>query len=169
MYKFDCKRKYYVSLCLTLVLTLGLSVKGFASPVEKIDIPQLEALVAGNKGKVTIINFWATWCPPCLKEFPDIIRLYNDYNEKGLDVVAVSMNEPDEMEDIADFLEEHQPPFQIRVAATLDDEFYDGIKKDWGGIIPLTLIFNTDGKLIHYHLKEVNYEGLEEDISVLLP
>ena len=163
---YSMKIKRTLLLCLASILT---TVTVSASPVENIDIPQLEAFVAGNKGKVTIVNFWATWCPPCLKEFPDITKLYNDYNSKGLEVLAVSMNEPDEMEDIAEFLEEYDPPFQVRVAATLDETFYDGIKKDWGGIIPLTLIFDTNGKLVHYHLQEVNYEGLEQDISVLLP
>lgn len=157
---------------LVLSVTASLVVAGNAlasEPLEKIDIPMLEGLISGNKGKVTLVNFWATWCPPCLKEFPDLIKLYEDYQDRGLEVVAISMNEPDEGEDIEAFLQEHQPPFPVYIAATLDEEFYSGISNDWMGIIPLTLIFDTESKTAYYHLKEVNYEGLEQDISPLLP
>jgi thiol-disulfide isomerase/thioredoxin len=140
-----------------------------AEPIAKIDIPRLEALINGNQGKVTIVNFWATWCPPCLKEFPDIIKLYNQYHDRGLEVVAISMNEPEEMEDIAAFIQDHNPPFPVYLAATLDETFYSGIGNDWQGLIPLTLIFDTEGKSAHFHLKEVNFAGLEQDISALLP
>ena len=138
-------------------------------PVAKIDVPQLQSLISGNKGKVTIVNFWATWCPPCLKEFPDFVKLYNAYHSKGLEIVAVSMNEPDEMEDIQEFLQKYKPPFPIYLAASADEDFYQAISKDWMGTIPLTLIFDTEGKSAYYHHKEVNFSGLEKDISPLLP
>ncbi|MBF8270029.1 MAG: hypothetical protein HW386_1738 [Gammaproteobacteria bacterium] len=158
-----------LSLLLTAVFSFGTACTVSADPVAKIDIPQLEALLSANKGKVTIVNFWATWCPPCLKEFPDIVKLYNQYHDRGLEVVAISMNEPEEMEDIEAFVQEHQPPFPVYLAATLDETFYSGIGNDWQGLIPLTLIFDTEGKSAHFHLKEVNFAGLEQDISVLLP
>ena len=138
-------------------------------PVAKIDIPQLQSLVKANNGKVTIVNFWATWCPPCVKEFPDFVKLYNAYHSKGLNIVAVSMNEPDEMDDINEFLQKFKPPFSIYLAASADEDFYHGISKDWMGTIPLTLIFNTEGKEVYYHHKEVNFDGLEKDITPLLP
>lgn len=169
MKKFNQTPGWVLSLCLTMVMGLGITTTSIAEPVVNIDIPQLEQLIAGNKGKVVLVNFWATWCPPCLKEFPDLIKLYDEYHSQGLEVVAISMNEPDEMEDIAEFLQDHKPPFPIYVAASLDETFYDGIGNDWMGIIPLTLIFDTEGKSAHYHLKEVNFAGLEKDILALLP
>lgn len=159
-----------ISICLAFVMVMATFTNARAEEgISKIDIPQLESLIAGNHGKVTLVNFWATWCPPCLKEFPDLIKLYNEYHPQGLEVVAVSMNEPDEMEDIDEFLQERNPPFPIYMAATLDEEFYQGISEEWMGTIPLTLIFDTEGNNAHYHHKEVNFEGLEKDISVLLP
>src|SRR3990172_681495 len=108
-----------LSLLLTALLSFGITSCANADPVAKIDIPQLEALLSDNKGKVTIVNFWATWCPHCLKEFPDIVKLYNQYHDLGLEIVAISMNEPEEMEDIEKFVQEHQPPFPVYLAATL--------------------------------------------------
>ena len=64
---------------------------------------------------------------------------------------------------------EHQPPFPVYMAASQDETFYSGIGNDWQGLIPLTLIFDTNGKSAHFHLKEVNFAGLEQDVSVLLP
>ena len=168
-YKFISGR--LLSLLLAVIVGAGFTTTVYADddPVAKIDIPQLQSLINGNKGKVTVVNFWATWCPPCLKEFPDIVKFYNTYHSKGVEVVAISMNEPDEMEDIADFLNENKPPFPVYMAASQDEKFYSGIGHDWEGLIPLTLIFDTEGKNAYFHLKEVNYDSLEKDITPLLP
>ena len=116
--------KRLLSLLLTALVGMGITSCASADPVAKIDIPKLEALISANKGKVTIVNFWATWCPPCLKEFPDIIKLYNQYHKRGLEVVAISMNEPDEMADIEAFVKDQKPPFPVYVAASQDEAFY---------------------------------------------
>ena len=159
-----------LSLLFAVICTGVITTSVYADEaITKIDIPQLQTLINGNKGKVTIVNFWATWCPPCVKEFPDFVKLYKAYHSKGLNIVAVSMNEDDEMDDIHDFLQKFKPPFSIYLAASTDEKFYHGISKDWMGTIPLTLIFNTDGKEVFYHHKEVNFSGLEKDISPLLP
>lgn len=159
-----------MSLLFAVICIGAVTTSAYAGDaVTKIDIPQLNSLVSSNKGKVTIVNFWATWCPPCVKEFPAFVKLYNKYHSKGLNIVAVSMNEPDEMDDIHDFLKKFKPPFSIYLAASTDEKFYHGISKNWMGTIPLTLVFNTDGKEVFYHHKEVNYKGMEKDISPLLP
>ena len=160
-----------LTLLLSIIICAGVVTTSVyaAEPVTKIDVPKLQSLVNGNKGKVTIVNFWATWCPPCLKEFPDFVKMYKAYHSKGLEIIAVSMNEPDEMDDVHDFLQKYKPPFSVYVAASADEKFYHAISKDWMGTIPLTLIFDTEGKEVFYHHKEVNFDGLTKDISPLLP
>ncbi|RMG92064.1 MAG: TlpA family protein disulfide reductase [Zetaproteobacteria bacterium] len=63
------------------------------------------------KGDVVILNFWATWCPPCREEIPSMAKLHERFAAKGLRVVAVSVDQNDE--DLAGFVREHQLPFEV--------------------------------------------------------
>jgi thiol-disulfide isomerase/thioredoxin len=45
-------------------------------------------------GKVVLVNYWATWCMPCIKEIPDLVKLYNDYNDKGFEIIGIYVNSP---------------------------------------------------------------------------
>ena len=129
----------------------------------------IAALVAANESKVTVVNFWATWCPPCLREFPDIIAVYGDYHDRGLEVVAVSMNEADEAEDIAAFLTSFAPPFPVYRASGTDSDFYEGVQESWFGEMPMTLIFDPAGELVHVHKKPLTYDELAAQVAALLP
>lgn len=130
---------------------------------------QIHALVTGSAGQVVVVNFWATWCPPCLREFPDIIDVYSDFREKGLAVYAISMNEAEDADDIEAFLESFAPPFAIYRAASIDSEFYAGVVDPWYGEMPMTLVFDTEGALIHVHKKPLTYDELVADVAALLP
>ncbi len=63
------------------------------------------------KGDVVLLNFWATWCPPCREEMPSMARLHERFADKGLRVVAVSIDQNDD--DLAGFVREHQLPFEV--------------------------------------------------------
>lgn len=122
-----------------------------------------------------MVNFWATWCPPCRREFPAIIEVYEQYHEEGLDVFAVSMNSPEEMADIQEFLRTYNPPFPVYLADKQDGTFYEGVVEhgavleQWYGEMPMTLVFNTAGENVLAHRKELTYEELSSDVEALLP
>ena len=162
----------YRRLSVALAACLCIAASDAASAAEDIAIISpagIDALVASNAGKVVVVNFWATWCPPCLREFPDIIEVYEQYREQGLEVVAVSMNEADENEDIQDFIESFAPPFDVYRASTADFEFYEGVLESWFGEMPMTLIFDTAGNTAHIHKRPVTYDELAADVAALLP
>ena len=68
--------------------------------IRTVTAKQIRALVDDRKGKVVVVNFWASWCPPCMREFPAIIKVYQQYHDKGLDMFAVSLNAPEDKADI---------------------------------------------------------------------
>jgi peroxiredoxin len=93
------------------------------------------------RGKVVLVNFWATWCPPCRKEMPDLQKLYNRFQKKGLVILAISMDEePAKV-----------PPFVAQQKFTYPILLDTGEKVSktflvWG--IPKTFVFDRDGKLV---------------------
>jgi thiol-disulfide isomerase/thioredoxin len=116
-----------------------------------------------------VVNFWASWCPPCVREFPAIIKVYEQYHDKGLDMFAVSMNSPEELADIEQFLQKHNPPFPIYLADSKDEKFSESVLKEWFGEMPMTLVFNIAGENVLAHRKEITYEELSSKVEALLP
>jgi thiol-disulfide isomerase/thioredoxin len=150
-------------------LALGLAADAQAEELETVTADALHALIDANAGEVVVVNFWATWCPPCLREFPDIISVYKEYAERGLTILAVSMNDAEEAEDIDAFLEEFAPPFPVYRAASVDTEFFEGVLDPWYGEMPMTLVFDADGTMVHAHKKPLTYDELVSDLTPLLP
>jgi thiol-disulfide isomerase/thioredoxin len=156
------------------VVVLGVAARPQAEtiPAENISAvspDQIHELIAENRGNVVIVNFWASWCPPCIEEFPDIIRVYDELHSEGLEVIAVSMNLDDELADIEDFLSNFDPPFPIYRAATYDDAFFQGVSDNWFGEMPTTFIVDTGGEAVRLYKRQLTYEELALDVAALLP
>jgi thiol-disulfide isomerase/thioredoxin len=152
-----------------IAVAAAYSLSAHGQSIATVTASDIEALVSSNEGKVVVVNFWATWCPPCLREFPDIVEVYDRYHSEGLEVMAVSMNEADEVADIEEFLQKFEPPFTIYRAATVDETFYEGVVPSWFGEMPMTLIFDTTGKPVHIHKKPLTVSELTADVVALLP
>lgn len=166
----NTKPAWLLATLLVLAIGHGNATAAGATPeVPAVGIEDINKLITAQKGKVVVLNFWATWCPPCMKEFPDIIKLYDQYQGKGLTVIAVSMNESDEIEEVDAFVGEHKPPFPVYRAAQIDEAFYQGVSKEWLGEMPLTMIFDPATKLAKFHKKELTFAEFERDITPLLP
>jgi thiol-disulfide isomerase/thioredoxin len=137
--------------------------------IRPITAKQVRALVADNKGKIVVINFWATWCPPCVREFPALTKAYEQYHDKGVNMYAVSMNAPEEKAEIEEFLQAHKPPFPVYIKDTQDATFNEAVLKGWFGEMPMTLVFDATGKRVLAHTAEITPEKLSSTLDPLLP
>jgi cytochrome c biogenesis protein CcmG/thiol:disulfide interchange protein DsbE len=110
-----------------------------------------EIKLSNYKGKVIILDFWATWCPPCRAEIPHFIELYNKYKEEGLVVIGMAIDEKYKVEKFA-------KDFKINYPVVIGNE---KVANDYGGIfgLPTTFIIDKKGniveKFIGYRPKEV--------------
>ena len=158
-----------VVVVLVVVACLALPAGAQRGDVAAVTPDELHAIIARHAGKVVVVNFWASWCPPCRTEFPDIMAVDRDYRARGVQVLAVSMNAPDETEDIAGFLQTFQPSFSVYRAADPEDGFYQGVSREWFGELPVTLVVDAAGQIAHFHKKPVTYDELAGDLAPLLP
>ena len=77
-----------------------------------LSLPDLQGQLQGlPKGEVVLLNFWATWCPPCRKEIPSMVELHKKLSAQGLKIVAISVDK--NREDLESFVKEQQMPFQV--------------------------------------------------------
>jgi thiol-disulfide isomerase/thioredoxin len=114
------------------------------------------------QGKTLIINFWATWCPPCLKEIPEFIAMQKEYANKNVQFIGIAVDDKAAVKDYAVKVSINYP---ILLAT---DNGID-IARQWGNIIeslPFTVIVNPQGKIIHRQLGEMTRTELETIIKV---
>ena len=133
-------------------------------------VDDLKSIQTSVKGKVVLYNFWATWCRPCVQEFPELVKLYKNYKDKDFVIVFVSMDMPEEIKGTAKpFLEKNGVDFVTYYSDFSNPEdlidFYD---KKWEGAIPSTYIYDKDGKLATKFIGNRDYEFFEKEISKLL-
>lgn len=136
--------------------------------LEVYDFDGLEPLLNKQGDKVYVVNFWATWCAPCLKELPHFEKLNANYREKNVEVLLVSLDFPFNYDKkLKPFIKEHN--LQSKVVA-LDDtdmnSWMPKISEEWTGAIPITIIYNKDKR--QFYERTFTYNELEDEIKQFL-
>jgi thiol-disulfide isomerase/thioredoxin len=114
-------------------------------------------------GKVVVINFWATWCKPCLKEIPDLSRAYEKYKGKGLVVLGVLASDNPDNGTLLNFQSDNEMTFPV-VRATSDIL----VSYDYPANLPTTFIFDRTGHQAHTHVGALSTEKLTAILEPLL-
>jgi thiol-disulfide isomerase/thioredoxin len=138
--------------------------------IVNLDEEGWEEIRARQHGRVLLVNFWATWCEPCREEFPAIVRLYQTYHGRGLSVVAISMDEPESVPAIQEFLKTQGAQFGSYRHNFHDfSVLIDTINPRWGGGIPATFLYDPQGRLVSSWQGATKYEEFESAVAPLLP
>jgi thiol-disulfide isomerase/thioredoxin len=116
----------------------------------EIDETGMKALVENQGEKLRLINVWATWCGPCIIEFPEFVEMQRMYGQRGFEVISVSMDQPAKRENVKAFLEEKEASFTNYLSISEDrDHFIGTIDPKWQGNLPYTLVVKPGGEVVY--------------------
>jgi thiol-disulfide isomerase/thioredoxin len=136
-----------IAACLWLLAAflVGCGSRPAASKEPAVDVDvkigsaaELEKLIASHKGNVVLVDFWATWCSPCVANFPHVVKLSKEHRE-GFSAIAVSLDDPDDLERVKEFL------------AAQGAGFEHLLSKDGGSSASMEA-FDLDASVPHYRL-----------------
>jgi len=119
--------------------------------LEDIDIKGIKGLVRNDStGKLRLINIWATWCGPCVTEFPDLIIIDRMYRGRKFELITISADKKDKKQDVLNFLKQHQASNKNYIF-NKDDvyQMIEAIDPEWQGGLPYTMVIEPEGKIIY--------------------
>lgn len=137
------------------------------SNIKALDYDGLEYYIENHPSETLVINFWATWCAPCIKELPAFEKLEEEYKSKDVTVLLVSLDFPDQLEALKTFVDKKK--LQSEVLYLDDGDANNWIPKvsdSWSGAIPATLI--TGSKRKKFYERSFTYEELEQELNTLI-
>ena len=137
--------------------------------VRQIDLDGLKKLLQRNPKNAgpLLVNFWATWCDPCREEFPDLVKIDGDYRGKGLNFVAISLDDLDEIKTgVPKFLLQMKATMPVYLLDVKDpDPAIKAVDPTWNGELPATFLYSQDGKVALKHFGRINATELRAAIE----
>jgi thiol-disulfide isomerase/thioredoxin len=126
------------------------------------------AAVEEPGAKAVLVNVWATWCAPCREEFPDIVRVYRELEDRGFRLILVSGDFDTQLPAAKAFLTEQGVDFPTFLKEEDDMKFINTLSPEWTGALPATFLYDGSGTLLDFWEGKASYETLTEKVSAVL-
>jgi len=126
------------------------------------------AAVREPGARVVVVNVWATWCAPCRQEFPDLMKLNERYQDRGMRLVLVTADFDDQIGEARQFLAQQGVEFLTYHKTGNDQRFIDGLSSKWTGALPATLVYDSHGVLKHFWEGRATFETMESNVLDVL-
>lgn len=141
----------------------AVSISG--SPLLKdVTAEELQKIIESYQGeKAVLVNLWATWCAPCVEEFPDIVKLQRDYPDR-LKVIFVSADFKESRDKALTFLKEQNVDWTTYFKTGNDQKFIEFLSEDWTGALPFTKVIGIDGNVVASWEQGAEYEKFKHHI-----
>lgn len=135
-----------------------------AAQVKLLTLNQLESRINKASDTVYVVNFWATWCAPCVKELPNFEQLGKQYQNQPLKVILVSLDFKSKLDKVVKpFVKRNKLKSELYLLDEKSEQDYiDKISKNWSGSLPATLIINNKKKTRNFYEQEFTWEEIEK-------
>jgi thiol-disulfide isomerase/thioredoxin len=120
--------------------------------------------VENYRGRIVVLNFWATWCAPCLQEMPELVKLQRRYGARGVQVIGISADGPETVEQVPAFARRLEIDFPVWTGGTTADMQAFGL----GNALPATAILNRESQVVGRIVGMARTEDLEAQVGFLL-
>jgi len=136
--------------------------------IPQMDFNQFEPFLQKENDTVYVINFWATWCKPCLSELPDFERIRDEYSNQKVEIILVSLDFPNQYEDVlVPFVSERNLRSKVIHLTDVDaNKWIGNVSEYWSGAIPATLIYKAEDR--SFHESVMTYEQLKSIVETKL-
>ena len=137
--------------------------------VEKIGEEEVKALIKNDSDKLRMINVWATWCGPCVAEFPELVTINRMYRRRPFELIAISADSPNKEENVLSFLKEQQASFKNYQFNNTDIyKLIDAVDPEWQGAIPYTLLIKSDGEIVYRKMGAIDPLEVKQKIVAII-
>lgn len=141
-----------------------------STEIRQIDLEGLKTLLTpdAKDARPLLVNFWATWCDPCREEFPDLVKIDEDYRaRKSLNFVTVSLDDVSEIKtEVPKFLKEMKATMPTVLLNVNDPEpAIKAVDAGWDGQLPATFLYDKTGKVVFRHFGKIKPEELRAAID----
>jgi len=133
--------------------------------LEKVSLSKLEALLENDSDELLLVNFWATWCGPCIIEYPEFVEMQRMYGERDFRFVSVSMDDPAQEDKVLKFLQRKYSAVPNYLIDTEDKyAVIDIVDPEWDGSLPITLLIEPGGNKVHKRMGTIDPYELRKTI-----
>lgn len=140
-----------------------------AGPVALVSAEQFSTQLASHQGELVVLNLWATWCVACLQEIPDLIALSQEFAGRGVTLLAVSMDDPEELARVTAFRDKHFPAFKTLLRSEPSmDTLVSRIDPAWNELLPTTYLIGRDGAVRKRLQGKRSLEAFRKEVNKLL-
>lgn len=156
----------YMRQTIVLILFLtGISLTGFSQDLKVTDYEGLKPYLHKNTDTTYVVNFWATWCKPCVEEMPAFQKLRKQFEDKPFKLLLVSMDFPSQIDSrLKPYIKDNDIKAQVIVLDDTDsDSWISKVSEKWSGALPGTLIYNRDKRA--FYEKAFDYKELKEIVE----
>jgi len=133
--------------------------------VEKVTLSGLSDLLKNDNDQLLLVNFWATWCGPCIIEYPDFVEMQRMYGERDFQFVSVSMDDPSQEDKVLKFLKNKYSAVPNYLIDNTDKyAIIEMVDPDWDGSLPITLLIAPGGEVAYKRLGTIDAYELRKTI-----
>ena len=138
------------------------------SSVKTYNYSELKPFLEKKDDKIYVINFWATWCAPCVKELPYFEKIKQEYANKNVEVLLVSLDFLKQVEKkLIPFLNKHKIQSEVVLLDDVNEDFWiKAIDESWSGALPATIIYSKNNR--KFYEQSFDYKTLERELLTFI-